>query len=55
MEEELRQYKEELEELVKARTEELAISEAKYKALVDHVQVGIGVHQNGRMFLPTDS
>lgn len=49
MEEELRQYKEELEELVKARTEELAISEAKYKALVDHVQVGIGVHQNGRM------
>ena len=49
MEEELRQYKEELEELVKARTEELAKSEAKYKALVDHVQVGIGVHQNGRM------
>lgn len=49
MEEELRQYKEELEELVKVRTEELTKSEAKYRALVNHAQVGIGIHQDGRI------
>ena len=49
MEEELRQYKEELEELVKVRTAELAASEEKYRALVNHAQVGIGIHQDGRI------
>lgn len=48
-EEELERYKDELEVLVQARTEELTKSEAKYKALVDHAQVGIGIHQNFRM------
>ncbi|HQL17464.1 MAG TPA: PAS domain S-box protein, partial [Rectinema sp.] len=46
MEEELRRYQESLEEMVKARTEELRKSEEKYKALVDHALVGIGIHQN---------
>lgn len=49
-EEELERYKNELEALVQARTQELAKSEAKYKALVDHAQVGIGIHQDFRMF-----
>lgn len=49
MEEELRKYKEELEELVKVRTEELTKSEEKYRALVNHAQVGIGIHQNDRI------
>jgi PAS domain S-box-containing protein len=48
LEEELRKYKEELEELVKVRTEELAASEKKYRALVNHAQVGIGIHQGGK-------
>lgn len=48
-EEELERYKDEFEVLVQARTEELTKSEAKYKALVDHAQVGIGIHQNFRM------
>ncbi|HPW02422.1 MAG TPA: PAS domain S-box protein, partial [Rectinema sp.] len=49
MEEELRKYKESLEELVAARTEQLKKSEGKYKALVDHALVGIGIHQNTQM------
>ena len=49
LEGELRQYKEELEELVKVRTAELAASEEKYRALVNHAQVGIGIHQDGRI------
>ena len=49
MEEELRKYKESLEELVAARTEQLKKSEEKYKALVDHALVGIGIHQNAQM------
>ncbi len=49
LEEELRQYQEELKELVEARTAELAASEEKYRKLVDHAQVGIGIHRDGRM------
>mgnify|MGYP000844000355 FL=1 len=49
MEEELRRYQESLEEMVKARTKELKESEEKYKALVDHALVGIGIHQNAQM------
>ena len=49
MEEELRKYKESLEEIVAARTEQLRKSEEKYKALVDHALVGIGIHQNAQM------
>ncbi len=49
IEEELRKYKESLEELVAARTEQLKKSEGKYKALVDHALVGIGIHQNTQM------
>ncbi len=49
MEEELRRYQGSLEEMVKARTKELKESEEKYKALVDHALVGIGIHQNAQM------
>ncbi|MEN6383048.1 MAG: ATP-binding protein, partial [Rectinema sp.] len=49
MEEELKRYQESLEELVAARTEQLRKSEEKYKALVDHALVGIGIHQNAQM------
>jgi len=49
MEEELKRYQESLEELVAARTEQLRKSEEKYKTLVDHALVGIGIHQNAQM------
>jgi len=49
MENELRLYKEELEKLVEERTQELKKSEEKYRALVEHAQVGIGIHRDGKM------
>jgi len=49
MEQELLQYQEKLEKLVEARTRALKNSEENYKALVEHAQVGIGIHHNGRM------
>lgn len=48
MELELKRYKEDLESLVDVRTQELRKSEEKYKALVNHAQIGIGIHQNFR-------
>ncbi|HPC05849.1 MAG TPA: PAS domain S-box protein, partial [Anaerolineaceae bacterium] len=48
MELELKRYKEDLEVMVDARTQELRKSEEKYKALVSHAQIGIGIHQNLR-------
>ena len=49
VEQELREYKEELETRVEQRTQELKQSEEKYRALVSHAQVGIGIHKKGRM------
>ena len=49
MEQELNQYKEKLEDLVEVRTRELKNSEEKYKALVSHAQVGIGIHYEGKL------
>ena len=54
MEQELRQYKEGLETLVEIRTQELKKSEEKYKALVSHAQVGIGIHRNSRMIFANE-
>jgi PAS domain S-box-containing protein len=54
MEQELRLYKDQLEELVAQRTLELQNSEATYRALVSHAQVGIGIHQNYRMTFIND-
>jgi len=49
MEKELRHYQESLEELVAVRTKELRKSEEKYRALVEHALVGIGIHRNLKM------
>jgi len=49
MEQELKQYQEKLEALVEIRTRELKKSEERYKALVAHAQIGIGIHREGKM------
>lgn len=54
VEQELREYKEELETRVEQRTQELKKSEEKYKALVSHAQVGIGIHKKGRMIFTNE-
>lgn len=44
-----RRYQGSLEEMVSVWSKELKESEEKYKALVDHALVGIGIHQNAQM------
>jgi PAS domain S-box-containing protein len=48
MEEELRQYSEQLEELVQKRTQELSDSERSYSLLVEQASDGIGISQDAK-------
>lgn len=49
MEEKLRQYSEQLEELVQKRTEELLESERRYSVLVEEASDGVVILQDGRI------
>jgi len=51
MEERLRQYSEQLEELVQKRTQELLESEKRYSVLVEEANDGIIIVQNGKIAL----
>lgn len=51
---ELVHYKEQLEQMVDQRTEELRVSSDTYRTLVNHAQVGIAIHQNGTIVFASE-